>query len=467
MTQSSAISSINLEHRHPDLLRISQQRKMHSDLYNGSWHIKENSGYLIQHPLETDKQFNIRVLRSAYRNFAAPIVDVFSSSINQGRPRRTLPPSLDSLLTDCDRAFNSADVFFENVTRLSAAIGTHFVLVDMEQQAGETRLEDQNSGRRQVPYFVSVNAEDVLDWNVGRDGALEWVTIRGRSYHASQPFKDGQEVRTVTVWTRNEWMRYEDSKGFSALVGSGVNPLGRVPLVPFLFEPIQPMVGLSCLDDVAGLILRIYNKDSELDKMLFDCAVPILIGQNIKQDEIEGFFRSSSNMLCTSDGTLMYVEPSGNSFSAISDYINRDIASVREIAMRMVRTPSMSVESADGKRLDKQQLDSQLARFARICQSAEERCWKLAARWIGAEDVRIDAPYNEDFDVGDVSAAITDRLVQLHAANIVSRETVLQSRDVRRLLPKDFDSRKNSQELSAESARENQKGAGGGISRHD
>src|SRR5574344_682369 len=137
MTKSSAISSINLEHRHPDLLRISQQRNIHSDLYNGSWHIKENSGYLIQHPLETDKQFNIRVLRSAYRNFAAPIVDVFSSSINQGRPRRTLPPSLDSLRTDCDRAFNSADVFFENVTRLSAAIGTHFVLVDMEQQAGE------------------------------------------------------------------------------------------------------------------------------------------------------------------------------------------------------------------------------------------------------------------------------------------------------------------------------------------
>ena len=46
-----------------------------------------------------------------------------------------------------------------------------------------------------------------------------------------------------------------------------------MPLVPFLFEPTSPMTGLPATDDVLSLILRIYRRDSELDKMLFDLSL--------------------------------------------------------------------------------------------------------------------------------------------------------------------------------------------------
>ena len=66
-----------------------------------------------------------------------------------------------------------------------------------------------------------------------------------------------------------------------------------------------------------------------------------------------------------------YVEPSGTAFQAQAEALARDEASVREIAPRMVRPQSAVGESAESKALDKTQLDTQLARFARRSRSAE------------------------------------------------------------------------------------------------
>lgn len=52
----------------------------------------------------------------------------------------------------------------------------------------------------------------------------------------------------------------------------------------------------------------------------------------------------------------------------------------------MVRPQSAVGESAESKAIDKTQLDTQLASFARRSGSAEALCWKLAARWLGAKE---------------------------------------------------------------------------------
>ena len=57
----------------------------------------------------------------------------------------------------------------------------------------------------------------------------------------------------------------------------------------------------------------------------------------------------------------------------------------------MVRPQSAVGESAESKAIDKTQLDTQLASFARRSGSAEALCWKLAARWLGAKEDGIEA----------------------------------------------------------------------------
>ena len=151
--------------------------------------------------------------------------------------------------------------------------------------------------------------------------------------------------------------------------------LGAVPLVPFLFEPTSPMTGLPATDDVLSLILRIYRRDSELDKMLFDRAVPLLNVGGVSQEHWDTFVVASSNALMSTEPggiTAQYVEPSGTAFQAQAEALARDEASVREISLRMVRPQSAVGESAESKAIDKTQLDTQLASFARRSGSARK-----------------------------------------------------------------------------------------------
>ena len=116
----------------------------------------------------------------------------------------------------------------------------------MEQKKGETVAEDRASGRRMTPYFTSISPDDVWDWGMDAKG-LAWAVVHSEEMEHPAAFAAPLRYETLTVWRHG---------------------LGAVPLVPFLFEPTSPMTGLPATDDVLSLILRIYRRDSELDKML-------------------------------------------------------------------------------------------------------------------------------------------------------------------------------------------------------
>lgn len=384
------------------------------DARRSAW-VEGNLAYLTRHPYESNKQYEIRSGRATYRNFAAPVVDVFASFINEGRPARLLPDALRPVERDADRFGMTADAFFADVTRLAAAGGARFVIVDMEPQRAETVAEDRASGRRAVPYFTSVDPDDVWDWGLDERG-LAWAVVHGMELMRPAPFAAPERSETLTIWTRQGWTRYrrpvrerENTVFTQDEHGVGKHGLGTVPLVPFLFEPTSPMTGLPATDDVLSLILRIYRRDSELDKMLFDRAVPLLNVGGVSQEHWDTFVVASSNALMSTEAggiTAQYVEPSGAAFQAQAEALARDEASVREIALRMVRPQSAVGESAESKAIDKTQLDTQLAGFARRSGSAEALCWKLAARWLGAKEDGIGAKYSESYDVGEATVKL-------------------------------------------------------------
>lgn len=298
------------EQKHPLYAASFTKRRKAMDLYEGGERIEGNRAYLTRHTYESDKQYDIRASRATYRNFAAPIVDVFASFINEGRPERILPDALRPIEADADRYGMTADAFFADVTRLAAAGGARFVIVDMEQKKGETVAEDRASGRRMVPYFTSISPDDVWDWGMDAKG-LAWAVIHSEEMEHPAAFAAPLRYETLTVWTRDSWTRYrrpmkdkENTEYALTENGERRHGLGAVPLVPFLFEPTSPMTGLPATDDVLSLILRIYRRDSELDKMLFDRAVPLLNVGGVSQEHWDTFVVASSN-------ALMSTEPGG------------------------------------------------------------------------------------------------------------------------------------------------------------
>ena len=455
--------SIEYTKKHPAYSESFSRRELALDLYEGGVRVEDNPAYLIRHPYETPKQYDIRLQRATYRNFAAPVVDVFASFVNEGRPPRVLPAKLQSMQDDIDRLGTKANTFFADVTRLAAAGGIRFVQVDAEPQEGTTQADAKAAGRRQTPYFISLDPDDVWDWEIGNDG-LDWVVIHGSGMSGNGPFTKGKPYETLTVWTRTEWTRYRretDSTARSnASLGwaedaTGENPSGTVPVVPFTFEDTAGsiMSGVPATDDVLSLILRIYRRDSELDKMLFDRAVPLLNVGGVNKEDWEEFVVGSSNALMSSDAggiSAQYVESTGTSFAAQTEYLTRDENSVREIALRMLRPQSGVGESAESKQLDRQQLNTQLANFARRCANAEAQCWKIAARWMGLDDSDISAPYTEDYDVEAAGDAIISALVSLNTQSIISKQTIRDTTALKKMMPEGWNPEEEETRLQQE-----------------
>ena len=438
------------------------KRALALDLYNGGRRVESNGKLLIRHPFETDAQYKIRLERATYRNFAAPIVDVYASFVCEGREARTLPAALEAIEAangGVDRIGGNATTFFDNVVRMAAAGGARFVLVEMEGRKGVTISDDRRAGRRLVPYFVDIDPDDVWDWSVDGNG-LAWVVIHSIEPVSARPFESQKVVDVLTVWTRATWQRFRGAERLLTETGAvladiyatGMAPegepvphqCGAVPLVPFLFEPTSPMTGNPATDDVLSLVLGVYRRYSELDKMLFDCAVPLLVVNGLDTEQGERFVRASSNMLVSSetDGiTATYAEPSGASFNAQATFLASDISQIREIALRMVRPDSAVGESAEAKRLDNRQLDTQLAMFARRCAAAEKRCWQLAAAWLGLSvaDDEIWTPYREEYSENDTNILDKTFVLELARLNMISKATALEQ--LRRIgtLPEDFD----------------------------
>lgn len=428
------------------------------DLYEGGLRVEKREDYLVRHPFETEKQYAIRLERSAYRNLAAPIVDVFASYICDKRPTRTLPKILEPMLANVDRRNTAADVFFANQVRLAAAGGVSFVLCDMEPAKGDTLAEDRQAGRYGLPYFVPIDPDDVWDWRCDERG-IAWCVLHSVETLPGEPFAERVGRDILTVWTRDSWRRYssaprildenEDSLGLQgemAIEAEGSHPLGEPPLVPLLFEPVTPMTGNPVTDDVLSLILRVYRRDSELDKMLFDCAVPLAIINGLEVDQKESFIRSSSNVLVSSSMNGIqgsYMEPGGISFNALRESLDNDLQSIREIALRMVRPQSGVGESAESKSIDKQQLDTQLASFARRSANSERKCFELAYKWLtGGADIsqeELQTPYNEDYSIGEMEKLDRAYLMEMYNSGAISRASYLELLQKLGVIGEDFD----------------------------
>lgn len=448
--------------KHPTYESNRLRRELAMDLYEGGRciEVERVKTLLTRHPFETEAQYKIRLDRATYRNFAAPIVDVFSGMVCEKRPERTLPDALKPIEDDADRLGNDAGTFFDDVVRNAAGGGARFVLVDMEPPRGDTLAADKQAGRRLVPYFVDIDAVNVWDWGLD-DKGLAWVVIHSTEAAESAPFATAMVVDVLTVWTRQTWQKF---KGKPRAVTIAENELtniyatqmqpdgepvahkcGAVPLVPFLFEPRSPMTGNPATDDVLSLIVGTFRRYSELDKMLFDCAVPLMIVNGIDEKQGGEFVRASSNMLVSSekDGiTAAYAEPSGTSFAAQTAFLANDIQQIREIALRMVRPDSAVGQSAESKKLDNSQLDTQLAKFARRCAAAEKRCWMLAAAWLGMKNVADDAiltPYNEDYSEDSTNMLDKAFVLELTRLNVISKVTALDLLMKTGTLPEDFD----------------------------
>ena len=425
------------------------------DFCTGGETVEGKTDYLPQHPYETEAQYKLRQSMSTYKNHAKPIVSVFSSSVWRKKPIRELPPGLEDLVGDVDTFGTSVDMFFRFVTQKSAETGVFFVLVDSTKAPEDVEIKTQKDSKiyNIRPYLVAVPALSVISWGFD-DTGLSFLVIKEDRKISTGPFTEPIKGIYYQIWSRVGWEFYKETdKEGLILDSSGVHPCGEVPVIPCYFKKKAEIVGDSAISDVTSLLSRAYNMENALDKSLFDTAFPQQAFYGFDADSIKEYIRASSNGLCSSDpgAKSEFVEPEGRAFEALEKKVKNDELSIKEIALRMLRSDSKVGESAEAKKIDNQQFTSQLSVFSQNCQETETRCWALMQKWLGGKADAIEIKYHTDFDVERISGDLIKAFSEMRRNKDLSRETfwkIMQNAEVP--FPENFNEGEETERLTEE-----------------
>jgi hypothetical protein len=384
--------------------------------------------YLIKSPYEPVNQFNIRLWLSTYRNYAMPIVSVFSSSIWRHDPIRELPDILLPYVDDIDGNGTSANSFFYRVTRNTAKFGAYFVFVDLTKTDGSVKTIAQTKTENIRPFCVDISPLNVIRWGYDASGVLDYVVIVETYENESSPFDPTEINNRYRILFKDRWELYDEISQNNELVlsDSGSYSLNTVPVIDGYFEKKYPMIGDSCIAPIASLCLHAYRVGNVLDKSLYDTAFPLQIFKGFSSEDIDAFIRSSSNGLAgPPDCDSYYIEPSGRSFADLRQAIYDDSIAIKEIALRMIRPDSKAGMSAESKKEDRRQLDSQLSVFSRNMEDIEYKTWALMLKWLGRENEidKIKITYNRDFDINELSGDMLRVLQDMRKTGDISRGT--------------------------------------------
>jgi len=419
--------------------------KLWGDFCDGGDRIEGNDNYLPKHPYESPNQYKIRKALATYKNHARPIVTVFTSSVWRKKPdRKELPKDLEPYLKNVDNLGTSADMFFRTVDQKAAERGVHFILVDATKAPNGAEIKTQKDSKKFNirPYLVPVSALNLVDWGFD-DNGLSYIVIQEQRDVKTDPFTSAEKEKKYKIWYRDRWEEWEDKgKDGLSLKDSQTHPCGEVPIVPVYYKKNTEMVGESCIADIVSILSRAYNLENALDKSLFDTAFPQQAFFGFSKEEVEGYIKASSNGLVASnhEADSKFIEPEGRAYHALDKKIKNDEVSIREIALRMIRPDSKVGESAEAKRIDNQQLHSQLSVFSQNCQDAEVRCWQIMQKWLNTKADKIEIDYNDDFDVEKISGDLLRAFSDMRRNKDISRETFLKALTKSEFpFPDDFD----------------------------
>lgn len=268
MADTSPLKEV-LAQRHPTYSASATDWQFFLDSYVGGSQYAAGS-YLFKHARESTTQFENRQTRAVFNNYCRKVVDIYKSFLYaQPILRKTDDPTFQTVLGDADLRGHSLDhVMAEDVARQAFALGHVVVVVDMNNRDATPITKRDERERNVRPYVVVYTPLDVVDWGTDSDGRYTWLRLIEPAPDTSSPFTKREDQQTYyRTWTPDEW-RLHDENG--VLIGSGGNPLGRVPAerIAPIDHPMYTDIGQSLITDIAPLNRAIYNYRSLLDEFL-------------------------------------------------------------------------------------------------------------------------------------------------------------------------------------------------------
>lgn len=423
-----------------------------------------DTGQWVSNPSPTLASPKLKARRriARYENIAATLIEQLKAALFRKAATRTFqgPEKIDD--SHPLRVFwGNADGLDHDITSvmtetwISAAVFGHVLL--MADRSGET---DADSTAADAPPVVvrSYTPLDLIDWLTDDLGGLTSVrlleAVRRDGFDEPASALSSQ-VRTVTdeTWTVTKLEKFSTpSRGFKTrkdeAPDEGPHGFGVLPVVVLYSRrrSLAPTIGRSVLGDPA-LYVDLYNLTSEVRELLRNQTFALLNvplgseGSIERESTLLGQTAGTANIVYSSQA-IAYVSPDGVNVQVYHEHIDRLVRLIYRLAVVGWESDSRDAESAESRKLKKEDLHQMLAGYAAECETAEIRLAQLVYRanygdkWQAQWDK--DQPqisYPDDFDVSgllDELEAVTQGIA-LELGETATKE--MKKRAIPKLLP--------------------------------
>jgi len=343
--------------------------------------------HLTRYQLETQAEYQARLLSTPLENHCASVVSVYNSFLFREPPSRSLPSIEDSqeyesFIKDCDYEGRDLDSFMKEVATWSSVFGHCWVIVAKPNVGAETRAAEQALGVR--PYVSLLTPMVVLDWQWQRDPSGRYTLVYLRYVEDING-----DIRVLKEWdpATIKTTRVDLAKNVILETQVDTNELGIIPAVcAYNGRSVVRGIGISDLTDIADLQKFIYNCTSEIDQSIRLDSHPSLV----KTPETQAGIGAGSIIHVPENldpGLKPYVlEFSGASVESIKGMIEHAVASIDKLAnIGAVRATESRTVSGVALETEFQLLNARLSEKADNFELAEEQIWRLWYLYQGRE----------------------------------------------------------------------------------
>ena len=341
--------------------------------------------YLHRYQLESDGEYNRRLISTPLDNQVKSIVSLYQSFLFRQQPDRELGlmennPMVIDILEDADLEGRNFDAFMREVGVWSQVFGHCWVVVS-KPDVGATNL-GQELAQGVRPYMSVLTPLSVVDWTWERqvNGSYQLSMIR-----YIEEINDTQT--TVKEWNNNEIITtvIDNNQKRATTVSTEPNGLGMLPFVQVYAErsPVRG-IGLSIVDDIADQQRQIYNEMSEIyDSIRLDTHPSL--AATIDTDVGTG----AGALIRLPDNLAPELKPyilefSGAPIEKIYASINERKKMIDGMAnVGSVRATEIREQSGIAIQTEFTLLNARLCLLADNLQLAEEQIWQLIGLYLG------------------------------------------------------------------------------------
>lgn len=375
-----------------------------------------DAGHLTRYVLETDGEYQQRLLTTPYINHCQSVIQIYNSFLFRQNCDRDFASwegrsDLESFLKDCDYEGRSFNDFMREVSTWSSVFGHCWVLMTKPNMGLATAQQEIDMGVRPNVNLITPLVCSDWTWSRKANGSYELIYLK----YIEEVVDRLQIVKiwrpeTVETWEMNQTAQTAE------LRMTEVNQLGFIPAVlVYNQRGIEKGIGVSDINDIADASKMIYNMMSENEQAIRLGTHPTLVVPPNAQ-----IGAGAGAMIVLQEGSDPGLNPYALEFSSSAvNSIHETVSKIEDQIDKMantggVRTSSARTISGIALETEFQLLNARLATKADNLELAEEQIWRLFGRYQRLEWDGL-VQYPDSFNIRDTSREI-DQLVRAKSA---------------------------------------------------